>query len=393
MRIGAIIQWLAGGLVAGAMLYTGAHGYFSAARKQVQTMRAEDAMRVSRQWSRQAQEQEEERQHTLTQRKRELDNQWQEALGGAVEAASKDPSLSISQMIEATARTCAAPEDKVSVTVERFTEFTLDIELSAGSTEAEIVRLAACLLPYCGTYLQRIRFSRGGDILAEFGPGVLAGVKDWRGMKPQTVSAMLAARTREVRLASVMNVSHGATDLSPDEHKLQTAEEDFYDLVAGHFGLCRQLIRQQDTAVNLASIRSAAELEARIKGLEEAQPRLEKAQAFFEKPETEYEGILRKTGFDSLVVQVTTRGYLEANRMQNAHLLFIFDKLLERQAATMKLLETMRTSFGQWSPTPDGRIQFQTKQLQATYESVLEDYNSATRVLDQALKAMPSKGK
>jgi hypothetical protein len=390
MPAGTYRRWMAGAPLAGLCLFIAVQGYFVSRQKSLQKTARENNGRLVQQLEENISAEQKSRQKLLVEKKLDLKEKWETALGGPVELPSKDPTLSIAAMIEATAKACGAPGTRTSLLVERFTEFTLTIELPAQVTRSEIATTAACLLRHCGPYLHRLRFLSKGEPVAELAPEALALVSDWKSIKPGNIQLLLDAPRPELRLA--MATPQPSPALSQEEQKLLEAENAFHSLFAAHFGACRDMISKQDRAANLGTMFSPVELSARLKSLEDAEPRLKEAQRFFEQPEKEYEAILHKTGFDSLVVRVTTRGYVDSTRMQNSHLLFIFDKLMERQAATKKLLATLVKYPGQWTTVPDGTtISFQDPQAKEAYHSVFEEYEMATEVLDQALKSMPTK--
>jgi hypothetical protein len=394
MPINSMLKLFVAGPALGIILFMAAHNYCSSEKSSLQEQHRNETVRIKEEWRKKLFAQQQSGQKLLLSKQMEVKEKWEAALGGPTEIASKDPTLSIIKMIEATSKACAPYGTKAGVSVDRFTEFTLTLELPGAPNRGQMAETAACVLHHCGIYLQKIRFAQSGDVLAQIGPEGLSRISDWESLQAATVESLLENTDAQPRaLAANLQKSRGPTseisDLLPEQETAKKAAEQFYKLLQTHYKNCTAAIGTQDSAARLSTLRDVREMGERLRSLEAADDSLKNAKAFFAHPEEAFETLLRSGNVDSLLIKVTLRGYEQSAREKNATLLSMCMTVGDRQLAAKNLLEAMSKFAGQWTPMADGiHISFQNREVEAVYRRVAADYEQTTAALTKAFELM-----
>src|SRR3954464_12037392 len=117
MLIRTMLKLFAAGPVLGIILFVAAYNHFSSEKSYIQELHRYEAVRMSAEWRNNLSAQQQRGQKLLLSKQIEMKEKWEAALGGPTEVASKDPTLSIIGMIEATSKACAPQGTKAVVAV------------------------------------------------------------------------------------------------------------------------------------------------------------------------------------------------------------------------------------------------------------------------------------
>jgi hypothetical protein len=387
-----MLKLFAAGPVLGIILFVAAYNHFSSEKSYIQELHRYEAVRISAEWRNNLSAQQQRGQKLLLSKQIEMKEKWEAALGGPTEVASKDPTLSIIGMIEATSKACGPQGTKAVVAVDRFTEFTLTLELPAGANRAQMAGIAACVLHRCGIYLQRLRFAQRGDVLAQIGPEGMSRISDWEHLELAAAESLLEnTDTQPPVVAANQQKSTVPTsdnsDLLPEQESAKAATEKFNKLFQAHFKNCQAAIETQDLVARLSTLGDVREMDDRLRALETADDNLRSAKVFFAHPEEAFETLLRRGNVDSLLIKVTLRGYEQSDQGRNAALLSMCGTVGDRQMAAKNLLATMRKLSGQWALMADGKhISFENREVEAAYKRVAGDYEQTTSALKKAFE-------
>jgi hypothetical protein len=112
------------------------------------------------------------------------------AMGGPVAAAAKDPLTDIAGMIRTVAGQCSGEPRCATVTVDRFTEFTLKIDLNVADAARSRAAIARCVLQQVFPYVYHLQFVRGGSVIAELDRQAIESVPDWASADLATIDTL-----------------------------------------------------------------------------------------------------------------------------------------------------------------------------------------------------------
>src|SRR5687767_12139309 len=128
-------------------------------------------------------------------RKAELEKAW----GGPLAAAFKNPDYSLREALQRAALACAPTNTLVRAEVDRFTEFTVTFESASPILTNTMIVTARKLMPVARTYLDALRFSVRGKLVAEIDRSDIEFIEDWARAPDQRI-AMLLPRESQSRI-------------------------------------------------------------------------------------------------------------------------------------------------------------------------------------------------
>jgi hypothetical protein len=138
----------------------------------------------------------------------------EQALGGPLGWALKNPELSIREMLLEAGKACAPAETVVEVTLDRFTEFDAALVFDSRLGLEELEPIVRCFLGDCAHYLNAVRFISGSELLFEIDKSEIDAVADWKTARLEPLVAM-RMEAQAIRSATVSSTSGTTEALQP----------------------------------------------------------------------------------------------------------------------------------------------------------------------------------
>ena len=281
----------------------------------------------------------------------------EEAMGGAPAVAAGDPNLGIAKSMERVSIACAPPGSRVRVHIDRFTEFTLVIELPQPTNLFTMASISHCILAYRAAYVHRLQIVQGGSIVAELDRQAIESINDWWNPPADEVQQLLSMSRGGTNMAREklrvdsprQETEEQRRNLTPEGRRLTTAEQRFQAMMdAGHADFRSALDRLQE-ATEFSAARPSVDLETRRAGLRQAVELARTARAALEDPAAHYGQALREAGVD----EVYSRGAVRTVAARYDPLRTVTAEALRRlglaSTAGSMLLEVLGQHAGQWS--------------------------------------------
>src|SRR5436190_7878378 len=245
----------------------------------------------------------------LETRNRELLQERERTLGGPLEEILKNPDLSIGQMLLGIAAHYTPTGSRAQVRVERFTEFTIYLDLLPSVSAEARAQLCKDIikdgLPYVSTLVLR----RAGNVVGIIEREAIESVADWTNVPISTVAAMLGKSMAPEDSAwasagnSVEKTRASTAPGSPEER----AERLFMRQFKQAEEALSNAIKLQDEAVSLERLRIKEDLGPRRKQLETAGKLARQFVNFFQDALYIYEGLLQSEKLSNDYVQAAVR--------------------------------------------------------------------------------------
>jgi len=327
-------------------------------------------------------------------RDRRYDDEYTAALGGPIDVALKRPDLTILGMIHELARACSPSGSVPHVSVDRFTDFAVLIDLPRQETNAALAEIAKCLLQHSSQYLNAVRFSHHGRVLAQLDRRAIESIPDWAQATPADIEKLLvnpefsepptfvgAPQAAERQIQEPQN-------LPPEVQRQKVAEERFAEAYHRADAQLRAAFQQQIAAVNFAGVKLLSDLEERSKFLTEAERAAGEAKRVLAEPVVEYERILRQQQLDPVYIRAAARTASQGYARSRQAVTQVFGALEERSTCARQLLAAMKTHFGAWTYEPfQDRLDFHDPAAQQDYAAAIKKFNTASDALANAVQA------
>ncbi len=323
----------------------------------------------------------EDAEHALAARQKSLElekayaQEQARALGGPIEAATKDPALDIRRMLNQIAIASAPADTEVSVTVDRFTEFDVALVLRQPLSLNEVAGITKVFLENTAPYVHSLRFIHGNEVLAQLKQDAIESITNWTAASADSIQTLLliSDTESEPRTAAMAAGDTSATqtdkkDLTRDQIKIDQAQSTFTTHYNEHAHLLQKLAHDLSQAAQLDSVKSRAQLKAQIASLDQLATRLATERNFFLHQSADLELLLKGQELDPLVVSIIKRDVENRNQEQAAILSRLFDSLSTYQQQIKTFLAGMETTWGEWAVEPGTRqIQFTSARAQDAY--------------------------
>ncbi len=237
------------------------------------------------------------------------------ALGGPIEAATKDPALDIRRMLNQIAIASAPADTEVSVTVDRFTEFDVALVLRQPLSLNEVAGITKVFLENTAPYVHSLRFIHGNEVLAQLKQDAIESITNWTAASADSIQTLLliSDTESEPRTAAMAAGDTSATqtdkkDLTPDQIKIDQAQSTFTTHYNEHAHLLQKLAHELSQAAQLDSVSvSRAQLKAQIASLIRS-PRASQPNATFSLHQSaDLEQLLESQNSDPLVITILKR--------------------------------------------------------------------------------------
>jgi hypothetical protein len=307
------------------------------------------------------------------------------ALGGPVEAAFKNPELGIGQMLNQVALACAPPNSRVSVTVDRFTEFIVSVTLPGRLTSTQLADIAQRLLQKGVPYVQSVRFIQNDLVLAELDWPAIESVTDWSRVSLEEVARLISpANAMEQPSPTFASANEGGAsnpapeDLSPDQRKIEAANNAFKENYRTHFSALKNLVASLDQASRLDTLWTRERLESRIASLDQLATALSAERQFFFNQPAEMNRLLKAQALEPLAITIITRNMKDLAQSESAVYAGVFDALAAYGEQIQAFLKGMGNHWGEWQADSS------TKAVLFTSAAAREAYRSGSAQLAQS---------
>jgi hypothetical protein len=336
----------------------------------------------------------------MRQLEREHRQSLQTAWGGAVEAACKNPDLSITGMLEELARACAQTKN-VIVRVDRFTEFEINIRWEGPLDMDRMAKASSCLLSQAAPFVRALRFVQRGTVLAALDERAIDSVTNWAQASPGDIENLLT--NQQNILSGGSNVGSWSADLqkklkdissktddsaaSGDSQRIREAQETFDRTVASQNQRLSSVLEQQDRAGKLNDVLSEANLQSKLQLLQQAGVDLRQTREFLMNQDGQFRQLLQSHEIDPLFVSIQMRAMSDRQARRRPYLEALFQALDQRQNSAEVFLTEMQRTWGGWN-VAGTMIQFTSTDAQRAYRQAADGFSQATDRVSAAMRAL-----
>jgi hypothetical protein len=316
------------------------------------------------------------------------------AWGGPVEAAVRNPALDIEEMLEQTALACAPTNTLVSVKVDRFTDFNVDLMLPEPMALSRLAEISSRFLKHTFFYVHGVRFIRGDEMLAQLDEAAIESVTNWNTISVESLEGLLAAGLKgQTELVAAATNDDNAVqpvqeNLAPDQVKFNEAEGTFKKHFSDHVRALNEIVGNLDHATHLDSFQKPEQLQSRIAWLDEQASHLATERKFFMNQSADMEGLLRDQELDPLVIDIIKRNIKIRTESESPILTNIFDAVSAYCEADRAFLLSMKSQWGDWQAEPNSDIiQFTTPEARAAYIAGINSVERSGGMVQRAFQA------
>jgi hypothetical protein len=323
--------------------------------------------------------------------------EFEQALGGPLQAAFKDPGLSIRQALQRAALARAPTNADARVDVDRFTEFTVTFASPQNLATNEMTQIARELLPLAKPYLYALQFSVQGTIVAELDRADVDFIDDWSRASADRVAMLLA---REVPTSSAQDVSaierfkqerglSKTLSQSPElASKMESAHVKFNQALDKSFQDLSAALSLSQKAISFTEISKPAEIDAHQRDLTTATARANSAKQFWTNPTNQWSQILASEG-------ISGDAYTEV--LNSLPLIFrndpklsakVFEALDAKLESSRYFLKVAAEKFGVWQyDIQKGQFGFTDEEYAKRFRRAQDQLIQDSQTLESALRA------
>jgi hypothetical protein len=324
-------------------------------------------------------------------RQRRHAREFTAALGGSVNAALKNPDVTILGMLQELAHSCAGRGSFPHVAVDRFTEFTVLLDLSRRETNAALAEIARCFLAHSAPYVHSLRFSHRGAVLAQLDRRAIESIPDWAKTTSANVESLLVNPEYSepptfVGAVPQTEQAHEPQNLPEELQRQKTAEEHFREAFKRANTQLHSALEQQTAAINLAGVKVIADLDARRKTLTDANRAAAEAKRVLANPVLEYERILQQQKLDPVYIIAATRTASQTHSNSRPAVSKVFAAIDERSHCASEVLIAVKRHFGAWTYQAfQDRIDFDDPLAHRDYAAAIKNFDAASREVEKAI--------
>lgn len=391
-RIGVTIGWLVFWAVAAGGGWFALDRHFSAKRDEIREgLKALESVNdQGRTLAEQEQNLRRDARDGADRRKLEMESSF--GLGAA--SAFKNPDFSLREALQRAAVACAPTNASAEVSVERFTEFSVTFSRTTAFTTNEMVEVARTLVPLAKEYLDSMRFSVKGSVVAELDRGDIEFVDDWARVPMDRIVSLLAREVepalqdtalerwkQERALAEALAAQPEAVEKLPvAEKKLREAAIEAYENLNGAINLLHQ-------ATSLSGVTKARDLDERIRQLKDATDRMNRAREFFSDPGKAWRASLAAEGISGDTLEALTKGLPVVMRTHSDKAAKALEALDGAIKSGRHFLQMAGDQFGNWEFSPEsGQFGFTSQELAGRFQRAREQLIRDDQELEKTLR-------
>jgi hypothetical protein len=325
-------------------------------------------------------------------RQRELES----ALGGPARLAFAIPNLSILEAMEQTLQACAPPNSRAEVRVDRFTEFTATISTFETLSTNQMIMIARAFMPLARDYLEALRFSAKGEVVAELDRQDIELVENWATV-PDARLAMLLAR----EIPGAVAADPKAVEKFLDEQRMMAAladdgirakaaavDREFREAAQAAYNDLKAALDLSHKGVTTFEVKTLSDVDAREKILRDASDHVARAKAFWLAPAKVWEAAMDAHGLTGDAREAISKALANSfhhDQRKTKALFTALDGLLE---TGRYLLRTLSENSDKWRYVPqDEGLSFRDAAVGAQVSRIREQLRGDLRALDEALRA------
>ena len=281
-------------------------------------------------------------------RRSELDKIW----GGPLGAAFKNSSLSIRDALNQAAKVCAPSNTVAFADVDRFTDFTVTVDSGETITTNAMVAFARSFLPLAKKYVDSIRFSQKGTLIAEIDRQDIEFIEDWSHAPDQRI-AMLLPRESQSRITEdpalierYKNEQRIVEAIAGDpglREKAERADRNLRSAIEGAYDELNAALESVRISAALSDIRSLRDLDKLDKALKTAVEHSSKAQNFWKDPAKEWERMIDSEGISGELREALVKNFpsiFRQNPTKTANVFTALDTEIKSTRYAMRMLTT-----------------------------------------------------
>lgn len=322
-------------------------------------------------------------------RRAEYEQELEKARGGGLAAIVKDSRLSIAEMLGAIARSVTPEGSKVEVSVERFTDFTVSVELPAVLPVAELATISGKLLELGTPYLHRLSFFAERRLIGEIDPLFIASAAKQKipatEVIVQSLLTSVADEPKPAQAAAKVSVSpERSSEVAVPFERIMKEWSDAY---RANMEAVSKVLDRLNAAVDLQTLKTKGDVRLRLKSVEEAGTQIAKAERYFPACLDALKAQLTPAT-DPLVVNITMREAESAHGGEIRLMKPLLSELTAFQFTVRRLLQTLDAPGANWEITQSGTIQFENAATLTAFKLRIRDVEASIQKVNQAAQAM-----
>jgi hypothetical protein len=286
-------------------------------------------------------------------RRVELEKLW----GGPMGAAFKNPALSIRDALNQAAKACAPSNTLAFAEVDRFTEFTVTVDSGDTISTNAMVAFARSFLPLAKTYLDSIRFSQKGTLIAEIDRQDIEFIEDWSRAPDQRIAMLLPRESRSritedpaliERYKNEQRIAEAIADDSSLREKAQRADRNLRRTVEKAYEELNSALESVRISAALGTIHSLRDLDKLDKALKTAVQHSSKSEEFWKDPAKEWESILDSEGISGELRAALVKDFPSIYRQNPKKTASVFSALNTEIKSTRYAMRILTSEGDNW---------------------------------------------
>lgn len=279
-------------------------------------------------------------------RRAELEQAW----GGRLAAALKNPEFSLRDALNEAAKACAPTNALAYVEVDRFTEFNVTVDSGETISTNDMVAFARRFLPVTKAYIDAVRFSHKGNLIAELDRQDIEFIDDWSRASEQRI-AMLLPRESQSRIVQdpaaierFKNEQRIAEAFAADpasREKAQRADHELRQAIQTAYDDLTKALEGARKGVVLGDVRSLRDLNRCDRSVTAAVDQLERARLFLKDPLAQWQKLLENEGISGDLREALVKGFpgmFRNNPAKTARVLEMVDAEIRSSRYELSLL-------------------------------------------------------
>lgn len=310
---------------------------------------------------------------------------WLQAVGGVVEWAAKNPEYDIQTMLEQVARASSPAGSVVSTRVDRFTEYSLTVELPSGVSTNLVLRVARDVLRHGKTFLSQVTFVKASTLIAEITPAEMDRIKGTQRISDAELAGLLWNRGSD-GVASGSNPqpvavrSQKSASPPPDIEKeiaeqLRAALHQAFALFDSIRDLLNGAIRDHRELSQVEGLDALPAFRRRYSRLSDVAQSIRQARARLGVAAGEYRLVLEQRGFSPSVAQRSAERLSARLSPLESRLVVALKALEDQNGAVSSYLKELERHLGDWGALP----------ASSAYQTAVQSLQRATLAVSEAV--------
>ncbi len=318
----------------------------------------------------------------------ELEKAW----GGGLSAIPKDYRLNLAEMLATIARGVVPEGSKVEVSVERFTDFALHVELPTAVPVAELATISGKVLEMGAPYLHRLSFFAERRLIGEVDPLSIETVARKTLPPRDVITRALVMSTRDEPKLPPVAAGPGAPKernseaIAPYERIMQ----EWSDAYGKRMEAVSKVVSRLSDAVDLRTLKTRGDVTLRLKSVDAASEEIAKAEKYFPTCLGALKAQLTPQ-IDPLVASITMRETESARGGEIRQIGSLLTEIAAFQLNVRRLLQTLDAPGAVWNISERGTIVFGKQETltafnlrSAEVEANIAKVNAAAQALSAA---------